>query len=227
MSHCVDDIESLCVEIINKQEKNALVTALYRPPNGKIKPFKHYIKQLFSNNAKTNKSIYLAGDLNLNVLDYENNTKVKNFFNMIFQHGLIPVINKPTCVTKKSASAIDHIITNSFLTNEIKTGIIKTDVSDHFPIFLICDKFNFDGCPVNNFIFKRYINDTSLQHFENSLNSINWYKIQKINCPNEAYDEFLKTFSSCYEVSFPKVKIKIKSKSFLSPWITKGLIKII
>ena len=50
-------------------------------------------------------------------------------------------------------------------------------------------------------------------------------KIQKINCPNEAYDEFLKTFSSCYEVSFPKVKIKIKSKSFLSPWITKGLIK--
>ena len=49
-----------------------------RPPNGKIKPFKHYIKQLFSNNAKTNKSIYLAGHLNLNVLDYENNTKVKN-----------------------------------------------------------------------------------------------------------------------------------------------------
>ena len=144
---------------------------------------------------------------------------------MIFQHGLILVINKPTRVTKKSASAIDHIITNSFLTNEIKTGIIKTDVSDHFPIFLICDKFNFDGCPVNNFIFKRYINDTSLQHFENSLNSINWYKIQKINCPNEAYDEFIKTFSSCYEVSFPKVKIKIKSKSFLSPWITKGLIK--
>ena len=30
MSHCVDDIESLCVEIINKQEKNALVTALYK-----------------------------------------------------------------------------------------------------------------------------------------------------------------------------------------------------
>ena len=64
MSLCVDDVESLCVEIITKQEKNALVTALYRPPNGKIKPFKHYIKELFSNIAKTNKSIYLAGDLN-------------------------------------------------------------------------------------------------------------------------------------------------------------------
>ena len=27
---------------------------------------------------------------------------------MIFQHGLIPVINKPTRVTKKSASSIDQ-----------------------------------------------------------------------------------------------------------------------
>ena len=34
----------------------------------------------------------------------------------------------------------------------------------------------------------------------------------------KAYDEFLKTFSS-----FPKAKVKIESKSFLSPWISKGL----
>ena len=49
---------------------------------------------------------------------------------MIFQHGLLPVINKATRVTKKSATAIDHIITNSFFKNNINTGIIKTDISD-------------------------------------------------------------------------------------------------
>ena len=52
---------------------------------------------------------------------------------------MIPTINKPTRVTKKTATAIDHIITNSFVENTFKTAIIKTDVSDHFPIciFLI------------------------------------------------------------------------------------------
>ena len=47
---------------------------------------------------------------------------------------MISTINKPTRVTKKTATAIDHIITNSFVENIFKTAIIKSDVSDHFPI---------------------------------------------------------------------------------------------
>ena len=50
---------------------------------------------------------------------------------------LIPTINKPTRVTRNTATAIDHIITNSVINAEFKTGIIKTDISDHFPIFFI------------------------------------------------------------------------------------------
>ena len=37
-------------------------------------------------------------------------------------------------MTNKTISAIDHIITNSIYNNDFKTGIIKTDISDHFPI---------------------------------------------------------------------------------------------
>ena len=54
--------------------------------------------------------------------------------NLIYQNGMIPIINKPTRVTKKSATAIDHIITNSFVENTFKKAIIKSGVSDHFPI---------------------------------------------------------------------------------------------
>ena len=46
--------------------------------------------------------------------------------NLIYQNGMIPTINKPTRVTKKTATAIDHIITNSFVENTFKTAIIKT-----------------------------------------------------------------------------------------------------
>ena len=52
----------------------------------------------------------------------------------MFQFGLVPKINKPTTMTNKAISAIDHIITNSIYNKDFKTGIIKKDISDHFPV---------------------------------------------------------------------------------------------
>ena len=92
---------------------------------------------MYSQVTSCSKLFYLVGDLNLNVLDYDVNEKVKKFLSLTFQHGLLPVINKPTGVTKTTITAIDHINTNSVLSNDIKTGILKADISDHFPIFLI------------------------------------------------------------------------------------------
>ena len=51
----------------------------------------------------------------------------------------MPLINKPTRVTRTNATAIDHILTNAFLNKQIETRIIKTEILDHFPIFLITD----------------------------------------------------------------------------------------
>ena len=80
----------------------------------------------------------------------------------MFQHCIIPVINKPTKITKKSVTAIDHILTKFFLNNDIKTGIIKLDISDHFPIFLISNKSDIYLHVDSTTIFKRYINPTSI-----------------------------------------------------------------
>ena len=51
--------------------------------------------------------------------------KVTEFLNLTFEYGLVPVINKPTRVMKTSATAIDHIITNSLLHRSIDTRIIN------------------------------------------------------------------------------------------------------
>ena len=159
LSTCTEDGESLSIEIINKTTKNVIITTSHRPPAGKMKPFKNFLKQVLSKNLKSNKAMYLVGDFNLNVLDYESNIKVKNFFNLLFQHSLISVINKPTRVTNKSATAIDHIMTNSFLNSNILTGIIKNDISYHFPIFVISNSLDVDLYPEHKTIFKRHIND--------------------------------------------------------------------
>ena len=58
-----------------------------------------------------------------------------NFLNLMFRYNMIPLRNKPIQVTRHSANAIDHIITNSVVDhNNFKSVIIKTDLSDHFSI---------------------------------------------------------------------------------------------
>ena len=61
-------------------------------------------------------------------------TEFQSFLNLLYQNSMIPIINKPTRVTRKSASAIDHIITNCFAESNFKTAIFKSDISDQFPI---------------------------------------------------------------------------------------------
>ena len=45
------------------------------------------------------------------------------------------MINRPTRVTKLSATVIDNILTNTIIDSHIQIGIIKNDVSDHFDVF--------------------------------------------------------------------------------------------
>ena len=42
---------------------------------------------------------------------------------------------------------------------------------------------------------------------------------------SEPYKTFLNVFSNLYEIAFPKIKIKVNSKTRLSPWITRGILK--
>ena len=93
------------------------------------------LKIYFQKNGKNPKNIVLAGDFNINFLDFETNKNMQDFLNLTFCYNMIPLTNKPTRATKHSANAIDHIITNSVTDrNDFKSVIIKTNLSDHFPI---------------------------------------------------------------------------------------------
>ena len=79
---------------------------------------------------------YITGDLNMNCLKYHENAKRKYFYDNIFEKGAIPIINRPTRISEYSASLIDDILTTGIFNTSMKKGIIKSDVSDHCPIFL-------------------------------------------------------------------------------------------
>ena len=151
-----EDIESLCIEIINAKSKNILVNTSYRQPAGRYNEFEIYLKQ-FLHKSKNKKS-YLVGYLNLNLLDRKTNTKIKDYLNLTFQNFLIPAINKPTRITKTNATLIDHILTNDFVNTNSSTGIVKSDILDHFPILIASAQF-FNNIQNKTTIKKREINE--------------------------------------------------------------------
>ena len=102
-----NDCEIRSNEITNKT-KNIILSSVYGPLNSSLKELKSSLKPIFDNIRRNNKKLYLVGGFYINVLDYKNNVKVNNFFNFAFQNSLIPLINKPTTVTRTNAAAIYH-----------------------------------------------------------------------------------------------------------------------
>jgi hypothetical protein len=218
-----NDYESLCVEIINKTTKNIIIHVLYRPPSASIKQFEKHIKNIIKNKSGENKSVYFVGDFNVDLNMRHLNKKINNFFNVIYQKGYIPLINKPTRITRESATVIDQIVTNEFK-SKIKTGIFKCDISDHFPVFLISQKCD------NNYAHKviknsRKINEKSIDIFNTLLSDSNWDDLLDIVQTDKAYDNFHDKLQQLYNTAFPVVTKCVKKKTLANPWITPGIIK--
>ena len=177
---------------------------------------------------KVNNPIYFTGDFNLNVLDYNKNEKVRKFLNLTFQYGLVPIINKPTKptrATKNTATAIDHIITNSLLHSTMNTGIIKHDVSDHFPIFLVAETENRITPEIKVKITKRLINNKTKKNFKNALQKITWEDVISYKQTDSAYKAFLSKSTFLYDNVSEKFVVTEKSKTLKILRITKLIVK--
>ena len=57
------------------------------------------------------------------------------------------------------------------------------------------------------------------------MNTADWNLITQTVIPNDSYCIFIERFIKIYNQAFPLQKIKIKGKSLVSPWITKGIRK--
>ena len=61
-----------------------------------------------------NKNLFLAGDFNINLHNFENNKKAQNFPNQMFQHGMISTTNKPTLAMKTISLQTNQVFNNNF-----------------------------------------------------------------------------------------------------------------
>ena len=116
-----------------------LLGVIHHHPRSNIKLFTNQFNKRLEQ-LKISK-LYLIGDLNIGLspaIDASNDSFNVNgangYVNMLASNGYFPLITLPTRVAAVSSSIIDLLITNH-LKNIISPGIIKTDMTDHYPIF--------------------------------------------------------------------------------------------
>ena len=95
-------------------------------------------------------------------------TNIFHYLNIFFSNSFIPLINKPTRISKYNATIIDHLLTNTFINKNYITGILKTDISDHFPVFFISET-ELSKTNQSNFVYKRKITNIKLTNFKETL----------------------------------------------------------
>ena len=171
-----------------------------------------------------NKYIYLMGDFNINILNVNNHVPSSEFLDMMYSHSLIPLINKPTRVKNNSTTLIHNIFCNNLETSKLKSGILFTDITDHFPVFCIYQGNHQQA--ENEFYMKRIFSFNNINNFHIRLEHLDWSEILMSNHCQDAFTYFHKVFSDLYEECFPRVKIKIGYRN-RKPWLTSGLKKSI
>ena len=225
-----EEIETLFVEIegnsINSSKKH-IVGVVYRPPNRDIDTFVIYLKEILDKLKHCKKYCHLLGDFNINLLKVEDHIPTSNFIENMYSNAFIPLINKPTRVTDKSATLIDNVFTNSMCDIEIVQGLFATDISDHFPVFAIFTEISHNEDKKEEFIFKRFFPPEKISNFCSTLESTNWDNLYiNILDAQETFTCFHSYFVSLYNKFFPMKKVKVGYKTRKS-WLTSAVKKSI
>ena len=217
-----EDFESIWIEIKNKKGKNFLCGCIYRHPNTDISNFHDHIESLLKRLDKNKYNVFIMGDFNIDLLQYESNSHTKDFINSVISHSFLPYIHQPTRVTDHSATVIDNIFSN--ITDfDTLSGNITSIIADHFAQFSLIKKcyVSYKSCSYfaheySNFGKEKFIHDFSL---------IDWSILDNTDLSaNDHFDYFYDEIASCIDLHVLKKRITSKVlKLRTKPWIDNDI----
>ena len=193
----------------------------YRPPGTVLNELSDLLANVLDRIKRENKICYLLGDYIINLLNYDSHNATAEFADLLYANSFIPLINRPTRVSRFSATLIDNIFTNNFQNiHKSNQGILVTEISDHFPIFHI--NWNICGRKKDVYFVARKKHTTNRQDFFLSVAETNWGEIYQIQDTQPAFSLFHQKLSIRYDKHFPKTRVKLKYNN-KKPWLSDGL----
>ena len=207
-----------------------IIAGVYRQPNSEnmetfLKNMEIFLKAV----DKKKQDIIIAGDMNLDILKYENHLLTANYLDLLTAHKMLPRIVRPTHIKKQSATLIDHIFTRNN-NNTVLSGIIDTEIAgsggytDHLPTFTIL-KAKLKDRPKTEPITKCFFTTEGNHKRREGLRNENWKELYNENDPNKIYDLLQEKYGKHYAASITTKTFKPNSNRVKrEPWMSSDIL---
>jgi len=199
--------ESIFIKATTGSE-SVIVGEIYRIPNTNLTKALDLYEKTLDVLSDYKEKVIIGTDQNLNYLKIEKHKATEDLFNIFYSHMMLPTINKPTRVNHDTATLIDNIYIKAHTCSKIETGIIKTNLSDHYPIFALIDHGK-TLTHKNTTIQHRVLNDVVIAKINSELETQNWDSLTEMNA-TEACSYFTEKVESVLD----KYAKKNKEKKF-------------
>ena len=217
-----DAFQALWIELSFPHKKSIVSGIVYRQHNSPEQFQKYDFEETIENFTTSGKQLCLLGDTSIDLLKSEYCQYSHAFLSMFLSCYLIPTIDKPTRVHKRSATLIDNIFVSN--PDQVEySGNIITALTDHFSQFCIIKSAK--SKHVKRTKKMRDFTRFSADAFKD-VSSVNWNTLigNKDNDVNKSFSSFFKKLNRIINKHAPvKSVTKRKLKQLHKPWITGGL----
>ena len=218
-----DSLEATFIELDFGQTKPMVFGSCYHPPSSNFSQFQQSLESILYKVAVTEgKDVILGGDFNLDLSNcHEKN--VQDLLDTLLTYGLFPTVSKPTRVTESCSSLLDNFFSSNLTNQCIETGVITSDISDHYCPYYFCNSSPATKCkPLPK---SRKFSPERIAKFNDALSEsfASFYSIQDANI---ACNELVEIIQRAADTHFP-FKDLPKRRTPKFPYITQGLLSSI
>ena len=215
-----DYIECVFIKI-NYLDYNLIVGVVLRPPNSNMVDFNDSMHDILEKNA--HHPCYIMGDFNLDLLKHELHRPTERFLDTMYANSYIPMINRPTRVTRNTCTLIDNIFTNNYSINsQLFNGILKAGISDYYILFHIIKSTHSTKDVNSDYKTVRIVNESRINGFVEKIQNTDWSVLNSHRDCQTYFAKFYALFKTIYDGSFPLTRVKMRYRNRL-PWLTEAL----
>ena len=146
----------------------------------------NHLNKLLENISKEQKSVFLLGYFNGNLLNYNEHSQINEFLDSLASNSLIPLILQPTRITSHSKTLIDNTFSN-VIDPDIISGNFTATISDHLPQFSIIPNMFGNISDNKSNLYERDWSKFDQENFVLDYFSVDWkdlLKTDELNADN-------------------------------------------
>ena len=167
----------------------------------------------------------IGTDQNFNFIDIQRHPRTQDLLDLFISNGYLPTVTIPTRITHSTSTLIGNIYARFKDLDDLTSGVITIDISDHLPLFLFIGKPHKTKTRTKE-ITCRPMDEDKLVNMSTHLNQIDWTVIHNMN-PNQANEHFTKILMEALNNFIPEKTIKIPYKNIIrQAWMTKELLQM-